>query len=120
MAGHRPHEGQPRARLIGDDVAELYRLALEQGPSGSVYLGVSGERVRVRDAAAAAAAAAAATGARVEAWDPDAAREVWGDYVEAFMLDQVASGERARRELGWMPRQSGLLDELRATARRAA
>lgn len=100
-----------------DDVAELYRLALESVPPGSVYLGVSGESVRVREAAA---AVATATGARLEAWDPSEARRTWGDYVEAFMMDQVATGERARRELGWRPRDHGLLDELRASVRRAA
>lgn len=100
-----------------DDVAELYRLAVESASAGSVYLGVSGEHIRVRDAAAAVAAAA---GARVEAWDPADARQTWGDYVEAFMMDQVASGARARQELGWRPRASGLVDELRSLVRRAA
>lgn len=100
-----------------DDLGDLYRRALEHAPDGSMYLGVSGESVRVREAAEAVAAVADAS---VEAWPTEEARESWGGYVDAFLMDQVATGERARRELGWSPRSDGLLDELRALVSRAA
>lgn len=95
-----------------DDLGDLYRLAAERAPAGSVYNAVA-DVVVAREAAQAAADAA---GVRAEPWSPAEAEEVWGGAVEAFLLDHVVSADRARRELGWTPRRHGLLDELR-TAR---
>lgn len=94
------------------DLADLYLRALERGPAGSLYLGVSAESVSV---AAAAAAVAAATGTEVRTWPRSEAEETWSVMTEAFLLDQVATNQRARRELGWDPSQPSLLEDLRAT-----
>jgi nucleoside-diphosphate-sugar epimerase len=99
-----------------DDLGELYRLAAERAPAGSVYHGAAGV-VRYRDAAEAAAHAA---GARVEPWPPVDAEQAWGGWVEAFSIDHVASGDRARRELGWAPSRPDLIEELRGTTARTA
>lgn len=100
-----------------DDLGELYRLAAEHAPAASVY-NAAADVVRARDAARAAAAAA---GARVQSWPRAEAEQTWGAAVEAFLLDHVVSGERARRELGWSPSHPGILDELRqATIANAA
>ncbi|WP_343950073.1 hypothetical protein [Nonomuraea longicatena] len=69
--------------------------------------------MRVRDVAL---AVAARHGARVEAWDPADAARHWGVMVEPFMLDQVATGAKARTELGWRPSRPGLLKELAESA----
>jgi nucleoside-diphosphate-sugar epimerase len=110
-------DGENRWSVVHvDDLGELYRLAAERAPAGSVYNAASGI-VRVRDAAA---AAAAAVGARLEPWPCEEAERTWGEWVEAFSLDHVASSERARRELGWVARRPDLIDELRGAAGAAA
>jgi nucleoside-diphosphate-sugar epimerase len=104
-------DGENRWSVVHvDDLGELFRLAAERAPAGSVY-NAAAAAVRVRDAAAAAAEAA---GARVEPWPPEEAEEAWGGWVEAFSLDHVASRDRARRELGWSPTRPGLIEELRS------
>ncbi|MBA2565561.1 MAG: NAD-dependent epimerase, partial [Gemmatimonadetes bacterium] len=35
-----------------------------------------------------------------------------GPLADALVLDQAVSGERARRTLGWEPRESGVIEEL--------
>ena len=92
-----------------DDLAALYVLAVERAGAGAVFHGATGS-VRARDAAAAAAGAAGAVSA---AWPRAEAEEEWGAAVEAYLLDQVVSSERARRELGWAPQAPGLIEELR-------
>ncbi|WP_232667387.1 NAD-dependent epimerase/dehydratase family protein [Pseudonocardia sp. TRM90224] len=95
-----------------DDLADLYVRAVESAPAGSVYLGAS-ERQSVRVAEIAQAVADRA-GARVESWKADDAERTWGVMQEPFLLDQVASGEKAYRELGWLPKRPGVLDDLNA------
>lgn len=122
LSPHNSDEG-PVVRHIGDgtnrwatvhvdDLADLYARALESAPPGSVYLGAATDRSdRVRDIAA---VVADRHGARVESWDPHAAEQYWSVLVEAFLLDQVASGDKAGRELGWQPQQPTILDDLRS------
>jgi nucleoside-diphosphate-sugar epimerase len=92
-----------------DDLGDLYALAVESAPAGSVYVGTLDESVRVRDAAKMIADAA---GAVVRDWDPEDARRHWGVMVDAFLIDQVATSARARAELGWRPVRPSLLTVL--------
>jgi nucleoside-diphosphate-sugar epimerase len=95
-----------------DDLADLYVRALESGPAGTVLHAVAEEGVPVVELAAAAARAAGASG-RVEAWPLDEARATLGrPFADALALDQVCSGRRARRLLGWMPRALRALDDV--------
>ncbi|MEU4417023.1 NAD-dependent epimerase/dehydratase family protein [Nocardia salmonicida] len=94
-----------------DDLGELYALAVESAPAGSIYLGANEESVVVRDAAK---VVADRIGARIEDWDPVAAQQYWSVMVEAFMLDQVATSVKARTDLGWAPTRVGLLEDLAA------
>jgi nucleoside-diphosphate-sugar epimerase len=104
-------DGQNRwATVHADDLGDLYVRALESAPAGSVYLGGAADRsVPVREVAL---AQASRVGARAESWDPAAAEQVWGPMVEAFLLDQVASGALAERELGWQPSRPSILEGL--------
>ncbi len=125
FAGERV--GEPAAlRLLGpgtqhwtsvhvDDLAELYVAALEQAESGSVYLGVSGDNPTVRELGEAAARRLGLDG-RVVAEDPAALVERLGGFGEALLLDQRASGDKARRELSWKPSRPSLLEEFAAGA----
>jgi nucleoside-diphosphate-sugar epimerase len=94
-----------------DDLAALYVLALERGVGGSTYLGASGQNPTVRQLGEAAARAAGLAGVTAES--ADASRERLGaGYADALLLDQQASGSRARIDLGWEPNGPSLVEEL--------
>lgn len=91
------------------DLASLYVRALEAAPPGSIYLGSPEQSVPVINAAR---AVAQATGSRIEPGPREQAEQTWSVMVDAFLLDQAASGERARRELDWNPTAPTLVDDL--------
>jgi nucleoside-diphosphate-sugar epimerase len=104
--------GENRWPLVDvDHLAELYVIALEKAPPGSLYMAVEGPSVRVREIAEAASRAAGAEG-KVESWPLDEARPVLGPYADALVLDQQFSAAKAERELGWKPKGSSVLEEL--------
>jgi len=94
-----------------DDLADLYLLALEKAPPGTLLLAVHGPSYRVRDIAAAASRGAGAGGNTV-AWPLELARQALGPYADALVLDQQASGNRARELLGWRPHRPDVLEDL--------
>ncbi len=94
-----------------DDLADLYLLALENAPPGTLLLGVSGEAHPVREVAAAASRGAGADG-RVSAWPLEDARKKLGAYADALVLDQQASGRRAQQLLGWQPHRADVLEDI--------
>jgi nucleoside-diphosphate-sugar epimerase len=94
-----------------DDLAELYLLALERAPAGTLLLGVSGPSYRVQDVAAAASRGAGA-GGKTAAWPLEQAREKLGQYADALVLDQQASGKRAENLLGWRPSRPSVLEDI--------
>jgi hypothetical protein len=65
----------------------------------------------VRDVAAAASRGAGA-GGRTASWPLAEARLELGDYADALVLDQQASGRRARDTLGWRPARPDVLDDI--------
>lgn len=94
-----------------DDLANLYTLALERAPAGTILNGTSRESVRVRDVAEGASRAGGAMG-RVEAWPLEEARSSLGFYADALALDQQVSGKKAEKLLGWRPQSPSLLEDL--------
>ena len=94
-----------------DDLADLYLLALEKAPPGTLLLGVSGPSTPVSEIAAAASRGAGA-GGRTVATPLDEARKQMGAYADALALDQQASGRRAQDLLGWKARRPDVLEEL--------
>ncbi|MEV0199312.1 NAD-dependent epimerase/dehydratase family protein [Nonomuraea sp. NPDC050691] len=97
-----------------DDLADLFVVALERAPAGTLWHGVTEPAVSVPDLAAAAGDAAGVPG-RPQAWPLDEAREALGEaFADALALDQSVSGDAARRELGWQPRHEDAVAELRA------
>jgi len=89
-----------------DDLADLYVLALG-APAGSLYFASAGPSIAVRDVAR-----AAAHGLPVESIPPEEARRTIGPVVDGLLLDQLVSGRRAVRELGWNPKAPSVLQEL--------
>ena len=94
-----------------DDLADLYLLALERAPAGTLLLGVSGPAYPVREVAAAASRGAGAEG-NVTSWPVEEARQTLGAYADALVLDQQASGRRAQDLLGWRPSRPDVLEDL--------
>lgn len=96
-----------------DDLADLYVRVLEQAPGGRTYIGVSGHNPTVRELGEALAG-------NVAPESPEATVERLGGFGEALLLDQQATGARAKSELGWQPTRPSLVDELRAGYAEAA
>jgi nucleoside-diphosphate-sugar epimerase len=94
-----------------DDLADLYLLALERAPAGTLLIGVSGPSYPVRDVAAAASRGAGA-GGRTVGVPVEEARKSMGPYADALVLDQQASGNRARELLGWKPTRPSVLEDI--------
>ncbi|MDQ1579804.1 MAG: hypothetical protein QOD05_579 [Microbacteriaceae bacterium] len=95
-----------------DDLAALYVLAYENAAAGSVYAGVSGQNPTVREMGEAAAKAAnIASGVVPETVAATRAR--LGDaFADALILNQKATGSRAKIDLGWEPNGPSLVEEL--------
>lgn len=95
-----------------DDLADLYALAVERAPAGTLVNGVAGPPLRVRDLADAASAGAGLPPPRP--WPvKEAALELGGDDADGVTRDHRISGELAGSLLGWRPAPRSPLDELR-------
>jgi nucleoside-diphosphate-sugar epimerase len=92
-----------------DDVAELYRLALDKTPAGTFYFVESGE-ASFRDMSA-AIARAMRLGAPQD-WPLDDAKQEWGYEMASYGLgsNSRVRGERARKLLGWQPRRTSVIE----------
>jgi nucleoside-diphosphate-sugar epimerase len=88
-----------------DDLADLYVRALTQAPGGKAYIGVSGLNPTVRELGEAVADT-------VVPESDEATVSRLGLFGEALLLDQQATGARARSELGWTPVQPPLVELL--------
>lgn len=97
-----------------DDLAELYVLALEKAPAGSYFIGASGANPTVREIAEAVSRSVGLAG-RVEPEPVVQTLDRLGLLGEALLLDQQASGDTARRVLGWSPTEQSVLDDIART-----
>lgn len=93
-----------------NDVAHLYRLALEQtGPGTTAYHAVQEEGVALRDIAE-----TLGKGLKIPAVsiDQDKAAEHFGWFAHFAGLDMPASSVWTRQTLGWNPTGPGLIEDL--------
>jgi nucleoside-diphosphate-sugar epimerase len=79
-----------------DDLAVLYRLAMERAPGASVLHGVSGHATMAEVAHRVGAEAS-------RTLSVGEARELLGPFAEALALDQRVSAEETRQVTGWEP-----------------
>lgn len=100
-----------------DDVALLYRLALEQHQPGARWHAVAEEGVAIRDIAE---AVGAGLGVSAQSMTPDEAGEHLGWMAGFVAADMAASSAITRARLGWQPTGPSLLDDLRAMDYRSA
>jgi nucleoside-diphosphate-sugar epimerase len=93
------------------DTANLYRLVLEKGVAGARYNAVAEEGVTFREIAQ-------AIGRRVHvpvaSKSPEEAAAHFGWLAHFAAMDAPASSERTRKQLGWQPKQVGLIADLDA------
>jgi nucleoside-diphosphate-sugar epimerase len=94
-----------------DDFAELYGLALEKAPAGSIY-NVTDERIMTFREVFVLLAQANGPDIQVESWALEDARQVLAQFADAFTMDQMVSSDKAKRELGWLPKAKSLLEEI--------
>ncbi|HKD42044.1 MAG TPA: SDR family oxidoreductase [Myxococcaceae bacterium] len=91
------------------DAAHLFRLALEKGSTGATFHGVADEGVPTRDIAD-------VIGRRLKVPVVSKSREEAADHfawlARFFALDVPASNVRTQEQLGWRPRQPGLIADL--------
>ena len=91
------------------DSAQLFRLALETAPAGSVLHAVADEGVPIR-------AIAEVIGRHLElparSIAPDDAGEHFGFLAGLLAMDSPASSALTREMLGWQPTHPGLVDDL--------
>ena len=105
-----PGEGRNRWPAVHRlDAAHLFRLALEKGPAGARFHGVADEGVPTRDIAE---VIGRRLGVPVVSKSLDESAAHFGWLARFFALDVPASSARTRQQLGWSPRQAGLLPDL--------
>lgn len=92
-----------------DDLADLYVAVLGQAPGGEHYLGVSEHNPTVRELGQAVVGPDGSLAA--ESDDESRARFGQG-FADALLLDQAATGAKARAAFGWTPHRPSLLAEL--------
>lgn len=94
-----------------DDVALLYRLALEQHQPGARWHAVAEEGVAIREIAE---VVGAGLGVSARSMAPEEAGEHFGWMTSFIAADMTASSAITRSRLGWQPSGPSLLDDLRA------
>jgi nucleoside-diphosphate-sugar epimerase len=92
-----------------DDVAEVYRLALDKTPAGTFYFIESGEASFVDMTTS--MANALGLGAPQD-WALDEARKEWGYEMASYGLgsNSRVRGKHARALLGWAPKKTSVTD----------
>ena len=97
------------SNVLIDDVAELYRLALEKTPAGTFYFVESGE-ASFRDMSAAIARAMKL--GEPQDWPLADAQNEWGYEMASYGLgsNSRVRGERARKLLGWQPARTSVIE----------
>ncbi len=91
------------------DVAKVYRLALEKGSTGKAYHAVADEAVPLRDIAE---LFARTLNVKTKSLTPDEAGAHFGWMAMFAGLDMPASSAKTQAELGWKPKEIGLLADI--------
>jgi nucleoside-diphosphate-sugar epimerase len=83
-----------------DDLADLYVLALERAPAGSVFNAAAGASISTKDLATAIRIALNQEYAETS-WTLEQARAALGPRADLFAMNQQVSGAKATLLLGW-------------------
>ncbi|MGK2858459.1 MAG: NAD-dependent epimerase/dehydratase family protein [Thermoanaerobaculia bacterium] len=88
------------------DLADCYRLAIEQRANGVLHA-VDDTRATVREMAA-VVIRAKGSASSIATIAPDVARQQMGAFADALLLDQNVSSAWTRQHLGWSPKREFL------------
>jgi len=91
------------------DAAQLYRRALENGTGGRRYHAVAEQGVPFRDIAG---VIGRHLGVPVVSKSPEEAVDHFGWFAHFTQIDNVVSSAKTIEQLGWAPKEPGLLDDL--------
>jgi nucleoside-diphosphate-sugar epimerase len=94
------------------DAARLYRLALEKGSAAANYHGVADEGVPFREIAA---VIGRCLNVPVVSKSPEEALQHFSWLGHFVGIDGPASSKQTREQLGWQPKQAGLIADLDST-----
>jgi nucleoside-diphosphate-sugar epimerase len=94
-----------------NDVARLYRLALEKNVAGSRYNAVAEEGITAKEIAE---VTAKGLKQEVKSLTPEEAKEYFGWMAMFAGMDLSASSKLTRERLGWTPTGPGLIADLEA------
>lgn len=94
-----------------DDLADLYRLAVENPATGELFIACGGMPQPVRKIALAVAKASGIEG-KVEAVPVESAREKLGPIAECLAMDLKAGSTKAARFFGWTVRRPSIFEEI--------
>ncbi|XRM42514.1 hypothetical protein ABZX51_005731 [Aspergillus tubingensis] len=107
----REAEGVVTSAVHVEDAAELYLLAAERAGAGDVFNGCSEWGVTFGELGR---AMADVLGVGVEVVGFEEAKRVWGEFFAGFLsTENRASGGKAMRVLGWVPKKVGIVEEVR-------
>ncbi|OJJ77644.1 hypothetical protein ASPBRDRAFT_36870 [Aspergillus brasiliensis CBS 101740] len=107
----REAEGVVTSAVHVEDAAELYLLAAERAGAGEVFNGCSEWGVTFGELGR---AMADVLGVEVGSVEFEEAARVWGEFFARFWsTENRASGGKAMRELGWVPKKIGIVEEVR-------
>jgi nucleoside-diphosphate-sugar epimerase len=110
--GRAAYVGEGKSRWAAAPVkavAELYRLAVEQGRAGERFNAVQEEGVMARDVAH---TIGAGLGVPVVSLTPEEVPGYYGPFAMFAGLDMPASSAWTRQRLGWDPKGPGLIEDL--------
>jgi nucleoside-diphosphate-sugar epimerase len=93
-----------------DDLAQLYRLLVEQRARG-IFHGVDGSKVTNAELAR-EVSTRAGKGGKVESIPLEVARKQVGPFADAFAVEQRVVSRRSA-ELGWRPAHADILDDIK-------
>ena len=91
------------------DAAVVLRLAMEKGKAGGMYHAVAEQGVPIRQIME---TIAKKVGVRVESVGSEQAIQALGPLGNLIAIDDAASSDKTRRELGWEPKELGLLEDI--------
>ncbi|KAH0531152.1 hypothetical protein TsFJ059_000020 [Trichoderma semiorbis] len=95
-----------------NDAAHLFMLVAKQTPASSIYNCTSDDYVTVGDLAK---GMAEALGIPVQSVTEEEAIAQLGPFLGKFIsLENIASSAKAVRELGWKPKEAGILEDIAA------
>lgn len=100
--------------IHADDLADLYRLALERAEAGSSYLGVGINGVTNRQVSGLIAKQFGGENCEITKMSVETAMEELGDWALGLAHHQVMSSAKATHELGWQAKHTDIAADIRS------